>query len=147
MSNISLAPLFEKLLDEDTEIVFENTPKSLLTFKELQRSLIDDISRLLNTRLSFFWKDHVNSNHVSPFTYGVDITAAISTEDVVQMRELEIRIENALQRFESRLIEPKVSVQQIPDNLNMLFVNIDGHVMIENRRALVSFPISVNMNN
>ena len=37
---------------------------------------------------------------LKPFSYGVDITAVISTENVVEMRELELPIENALKTFE-----------------------------------------------
>ena len=37
---------------------------------------------------------------LTPSSYGVDITAVISTENVVEIRELEVPIENALKTFE-----------------------------------------------
>jgi predicted component of type VI protein secretion system len=58
MPKLSITPLFEKLLDEDTEIPFEKVPKAFMTFEELQKSIMDDVSRLLNTRISVFWKDY-----------------------------------------------------------------------------------------
>ena len=144
MPKLSITPLFEKLLDEDTEIPFEKVPNAFMTFEELQKSIMDDVSRLLNTRISVFWKDYAQKNQMTPFSYGVDITAAISTENVVEMRELEVRIENALKTFEPRLIEPKVYVQGVGNDPSSLFINIDALVEMENRRVPLSFPVVLN---
>ena len=67
MPKLSITPLFEKLLDEDTEIPFEKVPKAFMTFEELQKSIMDDVSRLLNTRISVFWKDYAQKNQMTQF--------------------------------------------------------------------------------
>ena len=37
---------------------------------------------------------------LTPFSYGVDITAVISTEKVFELRDLDLPIENALKTLE-----------------------------------------------
>ena len=144
MPKLSITPLFEKLLDEDTEIPFEKVPKSFMSFEDLQKSIMEDVSRLLNTRISVFWKDYAQKNQMSPFSYGVDITAAISPNNVVEIRELEVHIENALKAFEPRLIEPKVYVQGVGNDPSSLFINIDAYIEMNNRRIPASFPVILN---
>ncbi|MBR1734157.1 MAG: type VI secretion system baseplate subunit TssE [Alphaproteobacteria bacterium] len=142
MQNVFVMPLFEKLTDENTEIPFEKAPKTLLSLEELQNSIIEDVTRLLNTRISAFWRNFEQKNQMNtPFSYGVDISAALSTENTTEMRELEARIEKALKTFEPRLIDPKVYVKAIGNNPGSLFINIDASIIMENRRISMSFPV------
>lgn len=144
MPNLFTAPLFKKLMDENTEIPFEKIPDSFLSFEELQSSIAEELSQLLNTRISVFWKDYVQNNRTIPFSYGVDITTAIYTENAVEMRKLETHVENAIKTFEPRLIDPKAYIQGFGKDPSSLFINIDASVMAENRRIPMSFPIILN---
>lgn len=142
MSNLFASPLFEKLLDEDPEDVFEGIPKNFQSFKELEESIKEDVSNLLNTRLPLSKKKtKVDS---TPFNYGVNLTAAIFTEDVVKLREVESSIEKALKTFEPRLIDPKVKVQKMDNIPESLFAFIDTSVRVGDCRIPLSFPVAVN---
>ena len=141
MPKVSITPLFERLTDENTEILFEKVPKSFSSLEKMQTSVMEDVSRLLNTRISAFWRDYEQKNHITPFSYGVDINASLSTENTVEMRELENHIENALRTFEPRLVDPKVYVQGTGNDPGSLFINIDASIIMENRRIPMSFPV------
>lgn len=145
MLKISRSPLFEKLIDENPQESFEETPQNLQSLEELQESIKEDLSRLLNTRLPFFWRDLENQkNSPIPFMYGVNLTSAIFTEDTVEIREVEARIERALRAFESRLIDPRVKLQKLDNAPESLFAHIDAVVEIADRRIPMSFPITIN---
>lgn len=145
MSQLSRSPLFDKLIDEDPLASFEKTPKNLQTLDELQESIKDDVSRLLNTRQPFFWRNFSAQNNFStPFVYGIDLTSAIYTEDAVELRKVEARIEEAIRLFEPRLIDPRVKVQKLDNIPESLFASIDAFVETEDRRVPISFPVTVN---
>lgn len=141
MRRLSLSPLFEKLLDENPEIPFEKVPKNLQSFEEFQESVIRDISRLLNTRVPTFFKNYMARNYLNPFNYGIDLNANIFTEDALDMRAVEIRIEKALIMFEPRLKNPKVQVLKADNAPESFLVSIDATVRIGERRVPVSFPV------
>ena len=144
MSNAVIKPLFEKLVDEDTEVPFEKTPKRFSSLIELQSSIIEDLSRLLNTRIAIFWKNRADKSLYTPFSYGINITSDISAENVFAMQELEARIEKVIAQFEPRLMNAKAHVQGTGSDPSFLFVNIDAIVIVENRRVPLSFPVVLN---
>ena len=45
-------------------------------------------------------KAFMTFEELTTFSYGIDITESISTENVIEMLELEVSIENALKTFE-----------------------------------------------
>lgn len=144
MANLVRTPLFEKLIDEDPEIPFEKNPKHFSSLVELQSSIIEDLSRLLNTRIAIFWKNYSYKNLSIPFTYGINITGDISSENSFAMQELEAAIEKVIAQFEPRLIDAKAHVQGIGSDPSFLFINIDAIVITENRRIPLSFPVVLN---
>jgi type VI secretion system lysozyme-like protein len=140
----AITPLFERLLDEDMEIPFEKNPKRFSSLEELYKSIANDLSRLLNTRIPTIWRDYSKKNNsVTPFSYGVNLTDAVSSENPFDMRTLETRVKEVVEQFESRLTSVKVNVISIGKDPSTLFVNVDAIVTTENRRVPLSFPIVV----
>lgn len=144
MPNLVVTPLFEKLVDEDIEIAFEKQPKRFSSLAELQSSIIEDLSRLLNTRIAIFWKNCADKSLSTPFSYGINITSDISTENVFAMQELETRLEKVIAQFEPRLINAKAHIQGTGNDPSFLLINIDAMVILENRRIPLSFPVVFN---
>ncbi|MDR3179954.1 MAG: type VI secretion system baseplate subunit TssE [Holosporaceae bacterium] len=141
MTNAAITPLFEKLIDEDTDVPFEKKPKRFSSPEELQASILADLSRLLNTRVAIFWQDYVEKNSAIPFAYGINMTGALSADNVFDLQELESRIDAVIARFEPRLINAKCSILSIGSDHASLCINVDATVIIENRRTLLSFPM------
>ncbi|GHT97871.1 hypothetical protein FACS1894126_2700 [Alphaproteobacteria bacterium] len=146
MGNATIAPLFDRLIDEDIDVPFEKNPKKYSSLDEFQASIMKDLSRLLNTRVSMFWRNYADKHKVVlPFLYGVSVTGVLSADSIFELQELESRIEAVIAQFEPRLVNTKCSIQSIGNDHSSLFVNIDAALIFENRRAFISFPVVVDV--
>ncbi|MDR1333611.1 MAG: type VI secretion system baseplate subunit TssE [Holosporaceae bacterium] len=143
MENVATVPLFERLIDDNPEEPFEKHPKRFLTFRELQESILRDLSCLLNTRASLFWKDCAG-NAAIPYSYGVNVTAPTSAENVFEIQTLESRIDGVVRLFESRLTNAKSNVMGSGRDPSNVFVNIEATMNIEHRKMPLSFPIVID---
>ncbi|MDR0677279.1 MAG: type VI secretion system baseplate subunit TssE [Holosporaceae bacterium] len=141
MTKSAIAPLFEKLVDENTEEIFEKTPKRLLNTKELQESIANDLSCLLNTKTSAIIK---SSKITNPYFYGVKATAPTFAEDAFEIQKLESAIDEAIRQFEPRLSDAKSHVINIEGNSNKISIIIDAVVTIGNLTTPLSFPITMD---
>ncbi|MDR1561393.1 MAG: type VI secretion system baseplate subunit TssE [Holosporaceae bacterium] len=139
----NIIPLFETLIDSDTETQFEKVSKRISTLAELQNSIEKDLSRLLNTRVSNVWKA-CGSESRTPFSYGVNITAPTSAENVFEIQDLEARIDDVIKSFEPRLTNAKSRVVGFGKDPSTLFVNIEAVLSVENRRVQLSFPVVID---
>ncbi|GHT91788.1 hypothetical protein FACS1894122_04720 [Alphaproteobacteria bacterium] len=146
MGNATIAPLFDRLIDEDIDVPFEKNPKKYSSREEYQTAIMIDLSRLLNTRVSMFWRNYAEKNKVVlPFLYGVSVTGVLSADSVFELQELEARIEAVIAQFEPRLVDTKCSIQTIGNDHASLFINIDAAMIFENRRAFISFPVVIDV--
>ncbi|MDR1983101.1 MAG: type VI secretion system baseplate subunit TssE [Holosporaceae bacterium] len=143
MTNAAIASLFEKLTDENLEEQFEQSPKRFATFNELQNSILNDLSRLLNTRVSNVWKNSADKI-TAPYSYGINITAPTSAENIFEIQALESKIDAVIRQFEPRLIDAKSHVIGIGNDPSSVLVNIDAMTILENRKTPLSFPIAVD---
>ncbi|MDR3155502.1 MAG: GPW/gp25 family protein [Holosporaceae bacterium] len=135
--------LFRKLIDEDTSITFEKNPKRLCTTSELQESIVEDLSMLLNTRVASFWKECTDRNKecTVPFAYGTNVTDTVFSENAFDMKEVELCIDDAIRRFEPRLIDAKSSIVSYSQDFSTVFINIDAVMITENHKTQLSFPV------
>ncbi|MDR1335103.1 MAG: GPW/gp25 family protein, partial [Holosporaceae bacterium] len=126
--------LFKKLIDEDISVTFEKNPKRLCTSNELRESIVEDLSMLLNTRVASFWNEcsAKNKEYPIPFSYGTNVTDAIFSENVFDMQEVELRIDDAIRRFEPRLMDAKSSIVSYSQDFSTVFINIDAVMIVEN---------------
>ncbi|MDR1551202.1 MAG: type VI secretion system baseplate subunit TssE [Holosporaceae bacterium] len=137
--NAAIAPLFEKLRDDCPERLFEKDPKRFLTFQELQESIARDLSDLLCTRVAPEWE-----RTPTPLSYGANIIAPASVENVSEVHELESRIDNAIARFESRLINAKSRVIDVGSDPSKVFIIIEARVNVWRHRTPISFPLVID---
>ena len=137
--------LFDKLTDEDTDIFFEKDPKKTSSFDAFQRSITEDLERLLNTRLSILWRNFAEQKYFVPFSYGINITPEISSSNVGSLREVERRIKKVIEQFEPRLTGVNVSVQNSNRGPQSLLANISAIVLFDNQRETLSFPMIVEL--
>ncbi|MDR2781031.1 MAG: type VI secretion system baseplate subunit TssE [Holosporaceae bacterium] len=143
MEGAAIIPLFERLIDDNQDELFEKNTKRISTFREFQESILRDLSRLLNTRVSVSWKNYPSKITI-PYSYGVNVTAPMSVENVFEIRELESRIDDVIRKFEPRLINAKSQVVGVGSGPSGVFVNIEAIVNIENRKTPLSFPIVID---
>jgi type VI secretion system protein ImpF len=144
MENVATVPLFERLIDDNPDEQFEKYPKRFSNFQELQDSIARDLSFLLNTRVSLFWKNCCEKTTI-PYCYGVNVTAPTSAENVFEIRELESRVNDVVRQFEPRLGNVKSQVVGVGTDPGCVFVSIDATVNIENRKTPLSFPVAIDI--
>ena len=144
MEDVVTAPLFERLIDEELEVPFEKTPKRYLPLSEMQEAILQDLSRLLNTRVAIFWQNYVSKITV-PYAYGVNATCIVSAENVFEIQELESRIDKVIKEFEPRLINARTHVVGTGTDPSTLFINIDAEVIFEGHKTPLTFPVVVDM--
>ncbi|MDR0968829.1 MAG: type VI secretion system baseplate subunit TssE [Holosporaceae bacterium] len=142
MSDVAITSLFEKLIDENADESFEKTPKRFATFAEFQDSIAQDLTRLLNSKVATAWRKNPIT---TPYAYGAIVTAPAAAEDVFEIQELQSRIDDAIRKFEPRLINAKSTFVGVGNDSSVAFVTIDATVNLENRKAPLSFPITIDL--
>lgn len=137
------APLFERLTDEELDVPFEKTPKRFTSLSEKQSLILKDLSLLLNTRVAILWQNYLSRLPV-PYSYGVNVTCTVSAENIFEIQQLEKRIDDAIRRFEPRLINAKSHVIGTGTDPSTLFINIEAEIMIHGHQTPLTFPVVVN---
>lgn len=140
MKKVSVLPLFDRLVDENSNKSFEKEVKRYITLEELQESITKDLTFLLNTKTSPFWVKYSKTMKI-PFSYGVNSTAPSAAETVFEIRDLENRVSRAIAEYEPRLTNVQVSVTSFGVNPGKAFLQIDANVADGNKRVPLSFPI------
>lgn len=144
MDYAAVAPIFDRLIDEDIDTPFDSQPKQFLSFEELQMSIIHDLSDLLNTRAALSWQMCVEKI-AAPFAYGVNMKVPTSPESVSEIQELELNINRAIRDFEPRLIDAHAHVVAVGDPAGKLLITIDAIVAYKNHHSPLSFPIAISI--
>lgn len=137
-------PIFDRLVDEDIEHLSEPVIKRYVSENELKESLQRDLTLLLNTRVSPFWKESTEKNSM-PFSYGANVTAPRFAETVFEIQALEQEVIKALNQFEPRLQNIQVKAVTTESIAGKALIYIDAYLCIENRRTPMSFPIAVDV--
>lgn len=144
MEYAAVAPLFDRLVDDDLDVPFDSQPKQYLSFEELQESIIHDLSNLLNTRATLSWRQYVEKI-IAPYSYGVNVKVPTSPDNVMEIQELESNINRAIRDFEPRLTDAHAHVIGIEDPAGTLSVMIDAIVVYKEHHAILSFPIVISV--
>ena len=140
MKKIAALPIFDRLVDEDVEHSFELEAKRFVSLEELKISIANDLSRLLNTKISPFWVEY-SKTMMMPFSYGVNATAPNRAETVFEIQDLEARISQVIAEYEPRLKNVRVQVVSYGADPCKAGVQVDGEVIDEGKRIPLSFPI------
>ena len=140
MKKIAALPLFDRLVDLDPKESFEIEVKRYVSLEELKESISNDLTKLLNTRLSPFWVEY-SKEMMIPYSYGINATAPSSVETVFEIQDLESRIRHVIAEFEPRLTNTSVHIISIGLDPGKTFVQIDADVFDGKKRVPLSFPI------
>lgn len=140
MKKIAVLPIFDRLVDEKIEDSFESEVKRYISLEELKLSISEDLTRLLNTKISPFWVDYAKTMMI-PFSYGINSTAPSSAETVFEIQDLESRIRHVIAEFEPRLTNVQVHILSLGVDPGKACLQIDATVADEDKRIPLSFPI------
>ena len=144
MKNVGILPIFDRLVDENLEEPFEKIAKKYVSENELKESIMNDLSLLLNTRVSPFWREYEDKISM-PYIYGADITAPNSVETVFEIQALESKVKRVIDLFEPRLSNTQVHFTSLGANPGSACVQINADVLINQQRVPLTFPIVVDI--
>jgi len=140
LRKVAVLPIFDRLVDENPKESFEMMVKHYVSIEELHESISNDLTRLLNTKISSFWVDFSKTMKI-PFSYGVNSTAPSSAETIFEIQDLESRVRRVIAEFESRLTNVQVQVISFGVDPGKAYLQIDADVVEGNKRVPLSFPI------
>lgn len=140
LKKIAALPIFDRLVDENTKESFEIEVKRFVSLEELKQSISNDLTKLLNTRISPFWVEY-SKKMMIPYSYGINSTAPSSVETVFEIQDLEHRIRHVITVFEPRLTNVSVHIISVGVNPGTASIQIDSDIFDGKKRVPLSFPI------
>lgn len=147
----SKVPIFGRLVDANPDNQKEHPKNIFLNRAQVIESIIAEIDRLLNTRLSATAKIYSRYRDQDyglglPWMYGIPDFTSFDPADKTKWKALSSIFEKSIAYFEPRLKEVKVSVDHFDGQNQSLYVSIQGKVVMKDFQQPVAFGIAVNSN-
>jgi len=144
--------LFNLLVDDDPEEAWEDVSKSYLTFDEVIDSIISEISKILNTRLTAKaneYEDLKNDplNFGIPSLFGLTDFNSFDATSPKQWLKIAQLCEMAITTFEPRITDVNVKVDSYNKHHQALNIIVKGTVYLHKIREEVRFPLALECGN
>lgn len=144
--------LFNLLVDEDPEEIFEDVSKSHFSFNEVIDSVINEISKILNTRLTAKFDDYEELkddplNYGIPSLFGLTDSNTFDATSPNQWMKISRLCERAIRTFESRMTEIEVTIEGFEKSRQTLNIVVKGKVFLNKIREEVRFPLALECGN
>lgn len=139
----ALAPLFERLVDDQPLVSTEARPFRTVNPNGLRASIRNELQRLLNTRCS---QEHEVMGNRSPtvLDYGVPDFTHLSPTNPHDRKFMQRTLGKAIANYEPRLRNVSVRIVRYDGPRQMCEARIDGLMIVGNITEAVSFPTIIN---
>ena len=141
------ASLLDRLLDYEPRVPNEPVQFRLLTMRQIKTSVIRDLENLLNSRRNIYPLPTVfkeTSNSI--FSYGLQDFTAKNPKSPAVRQQLRHEIEKTISRFEPRLKNVTVDIEESDQKGHGLNFRIYGLLVIEPEREPVTFDTYFDAN-
>ena len=144
-----VAPLFDRLTDQNPDMPEEVTPLQSYTKEEVIESVARETSNLLNTRCALSYKEY-EAMEPSTLTYGVpDLYGFFDqsyadpsrAEDVIKLCRF---MSNTIKLFEPRLDNIHVELTRYDQAQQHAYLMVSADLILNNMIDSVSFPVVVD---
>jgi type VI secretion system lysozyme-like protein len=141
-------PLFDRLIDDNSEQLSEHPKKMLLNKSQYIESIVNEIDRVLNTRLSATAKIYTKYKDVEygmglPWMYGIPDFTSIDASDKTGWPRLAKIFANTISYFEPRLQMVKVTIDQFDGSNQSLHISVRGQISIQKHQQPVFFGLQI----
>ena len=145
----SKAPLFDRFINDSMDNKNEHPKKILLNRAQILESIVNEVGRLLNTRLSATAKIYSQYRDQDyglglPWMYGIPDFNSIDPADKNQWVSIAKLFENAIGYFEPRLKNVNVSLDHFDGQSQCLYVSVRGKIVMKEFQQPVAFGVEVN---
>jgi type VI secretion system protein ImpF len=139
------ALLFERLLDEHHPDPHAPTPPPdrLLDRDRLRQSVGQELDRLFNTRAPVD-ADVLDQRQRSTIDYGIPDLSLYASNDPAAVARLAKHLAGAIETYEPRLVDAKVSLVAHPERAGRLVADITGALVLGDEVEAVSFRLSLD---
>lgn len=142
-----LAPLFDRLIDENPSVPHEYPPFITYDTDELFMSIAAEVSRLLNTR-SFYarWQEGETPDEIrwSVLGYGYFDFSSVTGASGESWDKLAEMMAETVMRFEPRFLNVHVEVDHYSQSTWHLTLNIYGDVLVDAVAHRIQFPVTMD---
>lgn len=135
--------MFERLIDTEPQNQNETIPFRTLEVNALRDSVRLELERLLNTRLAIR-EEEMEQRELTTVDYGIPDFSNYSPANSSHRRRIGLLLQQIIPRFEPRLKNVKVLVEQYEENQKALFLTIEGDLVVKDVWIPISFPILRN---
>lgn len=140
--------IFDRFVDDDPDQLTEHPKKNLLSKSQVIDSIVSEVDRLLNTRLSATAKIYTQYKDIEygmglPWMYGVPDFTSIDASDKTGWPKLAKLFANAISYFEPRLKMVKVSIDNFAGSTQSLQITVRGQVSIQKNQQPVFFGVQI----
>lgn len=141
------ASILDRLIDLEPRASHEPFQKRMFDIRQIKALVVRDLENLLNTRRQIIpvpvsYKEVNNS----VFTYGLGDFTAENTKSPALRRQLRQDIENTILRFEPRLKNVSVRLEEDMEAGKNLRFRISGILVVESEAEPVSFDTYFDTN-
>ena len=148
-SDVNIVPsILDRLLDDELEISTEPASSRIKNLRSLERSVARDLEALLNSRQETLQELPTEFKEVnrSLLTYGLpDFTSfsLLTQDDRLRIRR---SVEDAINRFEPRLLRVRVNLEAPREHDRGLRFRIDAFLRVDPSPEPVTFDAVLQMN-
>ena len=142
-----LAPLFDRLSDEDLTAPEEHPPFVTYTQAETTASIQRECQMILNTRCKLTREDYEDLEPLAPrfrfpSFFGLPDSTVLNPKNQSDAHELERIMANAIEIFESRLQNVQVTLEHYEESTQTLGLTVQGDLVIGQVQSPISFPLA-----
>jgi type VI secretion system protein ImpF len=138
-------PLFDRLVDEDCEIVNEQPVKRFYNREELIHSIEREVSNILNTRTTARREDYEdfsenNLNFGLPEMFGLGDFSRFDATNQSEWDKITRLCEETITRFEPRIKNISVTISEFDRKTQSLNLNLQADFAVKEFQGEVTFP-------
>ena len=124
--------VLDRLLDYEVDKSRESAGSRSRNLRELKECVRRDIEWLLNTRQSnIFLPSDLKETNSSIAGYGLPDFSSTSIRNPAELTRVRQAIETAVDRFEPRLQDVRITIEPIPDGERVIHFRIDARLRVE----------------
>jgi type VI secretion system protein ImpF len=136
------ALLFDRLVDLDPRTPTEPAPLRALSMHQLRESVRREVGRLLNTRCPYPTSSDEKAGR-TVLDYGLEDFSAFSPQSPADQRRIASILQQAIEAFEPRLRQVRITVERFIDNKKALLAHLDAQLVVETVAEPISFPVYI----
>lgn len=145
----AIAPLFDRLKDEDHFSKEETPPFINLDEDSLKASIQKELSHLFSTRCPSSLEEYddlmpKDKSFAVPKLYGLPDFPHFDPENSIGKEKLKDWLRNLIKLYEPRLESPIVEILSFNTEQQSLTVSIGGNMILGNVRIPISFPLNMS---